>query len=163
MKPTSEILVQIIDDMPTKGHYFEELNIVIKPHPDIEHRLEPSPRASELASKLCQLLDPKTLPLDSKVSECSVLRYADCSKESSLTIPRLWQTAENFQAEMQLLSTSDLSALRLLEITSLAVHNLASNLYQHFHPNPEFYDTKQLFGRIGHGSYIYAVPIEIQR
>ena len=57
---------------------------------------------------------------------------------------------------MQSSPTTYSSALRLLEITSTVIHDLASNLYQHFHPHSEFYDTGSFFGRIGHASYIYA-------
>jgi hypothetical protein len=68
MPNIQDMIGQIIDDMPTKGHYFGRFNVVTQPHPDIEQRMMPTDQASALASELCHVFDSKTLPIDAKVS-----------------------------------------------------------------------------------------------
>lgn len=66
-------MAHIIDDMPTKGHYFGGINVVLRPHPDIEHCGRPTAHELELVLKFCQLLDPNTPPVDSEVGQRSML------------------------------------------------------------------------------------------
>lgn len=52
----------------------------------------------------------------------------------------LSKTAEMFQRENEASPNSICTAMRLLDITSLIMHELFSNIHNHFHPRPRIID-----------------------
>ena len=89
LSTTQQAIAEIIDDMPISSHYFGLNNIFDQPHPDIQHRLKPSSRAEELASKLCETLDPLTLPVDAKVSFLPQIHWSFLDPRASPLTTRL--------------------------------------------------------------------------
>lgn len=92
MNITQEALAQIIDNMPTRGHYYGCHAANRQPHPDIESRTKPSAQALSLARELATTLDSLNVKVDAEVKDFSLsLTHSELDRadliRASLSVP----------------------------------------------------------------------------